>query len=107
MNIQIKKNNQIKQIGNLDVHNGVYHSFRLEKMYKFNGFAISTIILDFLKAKQCHTIICSGLSTNTSDFYEYGNYWDDNGDEQLVLNLDFFENQGNHCYSEKQETLWN
>jgi len=90
MNIQIISKGQTMQVGNADLNNGIYNSYRKDKMWKFNGFAISKQILDYLKAKQCHTVVCSGLNANLQDFFDYGNKWINGNDEQLVLNMDFW-----------------
>jgi len=105
MNIQIQKDGKTLNAGKADLDRGVYYSYRQDKMYKFNGFAISKCILDYLKSMSVYTIVCSGLIANTLDYYSCGKEWIDGNDEQLVLNLAFFEELPTGSIV-TQEKLW-
>lgn len=119
MNIQLKKQGKMISAGHCDLQTGVYYSHRLDRMYKFNGFAISKCIIEWLHTKQVHTIVVSGLTTNPKMYLNSGTQWFDEGEEQLVLNVGLFDGgsmcgsvtyietyQTTHQYEEKQEKLW-
>lgn len=89
-----------KTRGHIDTERKVYISHRTEKhlFRKFNGLGCSVKILDFLSEKGIGSIEIIfnliKLECTVQDFYNFGEIYSDGKDEQLILNLNRFNNKG-------------
>jgi hypothetical protein len=85
-------------LGYIDYPNKIYVSFRTRnhKFHMFgDGFGMSVSLLDYLQKRGIPTVVINFENAmyyiaTVNSFVLNGEWWNDNGDEQLILPLSMF-----------------